>query len=136
MPALNVLHVEDDFADALLVQNTVFESGDYDIGFEVVRDLRDARRKLKNKKFDLVLLDLRLPDSINPNDTLTTMQGLCATTPIVVLSGSMRVDSGAISGDVKQLDKNEYLCGRASGQQQSLAQILRISASNDDFEAI
>ncbi|WP_394693098.1 response regulator [Hyphobacterium sp.] len=136
MPALNVLHVEDDFADALLVQNTVFESGDYDIGFEVVRDLRDARRKLKNKKFDLVLLDLRLPDSINPNDTLTTMQDLCARTPIVVLSGSMRVDSGAISGDVKQLDKNEYLCGRATGQKQSLAQILRISASNDDFEAI
>lgn len=136
MPALNVLHVEDDFADALLVQNNVFESGDYDIGFEVVRDLRDARRKLKNKRYDLVLLDLRLPDSINPDDTLTTMQGLCPSTPIVVLSGSMRVDSGAISSEVNQLDKNEYLCGRTAGQQQSLAQILRMSASDDDFEAI
>lgn len=136
MPALNVLHVEDDFADALLVQNNVFESGDYDIGFEVVRDLRDARRKLKNKRYDLVLLDLRLPDSINPDDTLTTMQGLCPSTPIVVLCGSMRVDSGAISSEVNQLDKNEYLCGRTAGQQQSLAQILRMSASDDDFEAI
>lgn len=136
MSALNVLHVEDDFADALLVQNNVFESGDYDIGFEVVRDLRDARRKLKKKRYDLVLLDLRLPDSINPDDTLTTMQGLCPSTPIVVLSGSMRVDSGAISSEVNQLDKNEYLCGRAAGQQHSLAQILRMSASDDDFEAI
>jgi DNA-binding NtrC family response regulator len=136
MSALNVLHVEDDFADALLVQNTVFESGDYEIGFEVVRDLRDARRKLKNKTYDLVLLDLRLPDSINPGDTLTTMQGLCPVTPIVVLSGSVRVDSGQIPADIKQLDKNEYLCGQATGRQQSLAQVLRMSAANDDFEAI
>jgi len=136
MSALNVLHVEDDFADALLVQNTVFESGDYEIGFEVVRDLREARHKLKNKNYDLVLLDLRLPDSINPDDTLTTMQTLCPVTPIVVLSGSVRVDSNIVPEGIKQLDKNEYLCGRSAAEQQPLAQILRMSASNDDFETI
>lgn len=136
MTALNVLHVEDDFADALLVQNTVFESGDYDIGFEVVRDLREARRKLKNKNYDLVLLDLRLPDSVNPDDTLTTMQSLCPATPIVVLSGSVRVDNGTVPEGINRLDKNEYLCGRAAAGSKPLAQVLRLSASNDDFEAI
>lgn len=136
MTALNVLHVEDDFADALLVQNTVFESGDYDIGFEVVRDLREARRKLKNKNYDLVLLDLRLPDSVNPDDTLTTMQSLCPATPIVVLSGSVRVDNGTVPEGINRLDKNEYLCGRAAAGSKPLAQVLRLSAASDDFEAI
>ncbi len=136
MTALNVLHVEDDFADALLVQNTVFESGDYDIGFEVVRDLHEARRKLKNKNYDLVLLDLRLPDSVNPDDTLNTMQSLCPGTPIVVLSGSVRVDNETVPEGINRLDKNEYLCGRATSGGKPLAQVLRLSASSDDFEAI
>jgi DNA-binding NtrC family response regulator len=136
MSAMNVLHVEDDFADALLVQNTVSESGDYEIGFEVARDLREARRKLKNKLYDLVLLDLRLPDSINPHDTLETVQGLCPLTPIVVLSGSVRVDSQTVPENIQQLDKNEYLSARGSESGQPLAAILRMSASNDDFETI
>jgi DNA-binding NtrC family response regulator len=136
MSALRVLHVEDDFADALLVQNTVFESGDFDIGFEVARDLQDARRKLKNHKYDLVLLDLRLPDSVNPEDTLSTMQGLCPHTPIVVLSGSARVDRYTLPDSIQLLDKNEHLIGRKSETTKPLAQILRLSAANDDFAEI
>jgi len=136
MPDLNVLHVEDDFADALLVQNTVFESGDYEIGFEVARDLREARRKVKNKLYDLILLDLRLPDSVNPHDTLETMQTLCPVTPIVVLSGSVRVDSGTVPDGIMQLDKNEYLTGRRSPAAGHLAHVLRMSASNDDIATI
>ena len=31
--ALKVLHVEDDFADAMLVQHAVCEAGDFDIAF-------------------------------------------------------------------------------------------------------
>ncbi|WP_421788508.1 response regulator [Hyphobacterium sp.] len=136
MSALRVLHVEDDFADALLVQNTVFESGDFEIGFEVARDLQDAKRKLHARDYDLVLLDLRLPDSVNPEDTLNTMQSLCPDTPIVVLSGSVRVDRYTLPKDIQLLDKNEHLTGRKSDATRPLAQILRISAANDDFARI
>lgn len=136
MSALRVLHVEDDFADALLVQNAVCESGDFDIGFEVARDLRDARKKLKRQSYDLVLLDLRLPDSINPEDTLTTMQGLCPDTPIVILSGSVRVDRTTIPDGVPLLDKNEHLSGRHMPDARPLAEILRFSAINDDIAQI
>ena len=38
--ALSVLHVEDDFADAMLVQHAVCEAGDLDIEFEVARTLK------------------------------------------------------------------------------------------------
>ncbi|WP_421789800.1 response regulator [Hyphobacterium sp.] len=135
MSALNVLHVEDDFADALLVQNTVFEAGDYEIGFEVARNLGDARRKLKQKCYDLVLLDLRLPDSLDPRDTFDSVKNMCPVTPIVVLSGSVRVDSGMLPEEITQLDKNRHLCGRVAGPN-SLAQILRDSACGDEFEAV
>ena len=37
--ALRVLHVEDDFADAMLVQHAVCEAGDLEISFEVARTL-------------------------------------------------------------------------------------------------
>ena len=57
--ALKVLHVEDDFADAMLVQHAVCEAGDLDIAFEVARTLRDAKRLLGRNDYDLVLLDLR-----------------------------------------------------------------------------
>ncbi|WP_420434791.1 response regulator [Hyphobacterium sp.] len=136
MSALKVLHVEDDFADALLVQNTVFESGDFEIGFEVARDLQEAKRKLGAQDYDLVLLDLRLPDSVNPEDTLSTMQQLCPITPIVVLSGSVRVDRYTLPEGIQILDKNEHLTGRKTESTKPLAQILRLSADSDDFAEI
>ena len=84
--ALKVLHVEDDFADAMLVQHAVCEAGDFDIAFEVAGTLKDAKRKLSREQYDLVLLDLRLPDSVHPIDTLETAQGCIGETPLLVLS--------------------------------------------------
>lgn len=136
MSALRVLHVEDDFADALLVQNAIFESGDYEIGFEVARDLRDARKKIHSHQYDLILLDLRLPDSVNPEDTITTMQALCPVTPIVILSGSARVDRTNIPEGMPLLDKNEHLSGRRTTEARPLAEIIRFSACNDDIAQI
>ena len=48
--ALHVLHVEDDFADAMLVQHAVCEAGDFDISFEVVRTFSasDRDRRIKH----------------------------------------------------------------------------------------
>ena len=105
--ALKVLHVEDDFADAMLVQHAVCEAGDLDIVFEVARTLKDAKRLLDRNQYDLVLLDLRLPDSIHPRDTLDTAQDCAGDTPILILSGSMSVDAARLPEDIARLDKNE-----------------------------
>lgn len=133
---IKVLHVEDDFADALLVQNAVCEAGDLDISFIVARTLREAKRKLAGGSFDLILLDLRLPDSVKPRETYETVKELCGDTPILVLSGSMSVDSGTLPDDVTTLDKNKHLTGTDGQAPIFLAGVIRQSAMSNQVEAI
>jgi CheY-like chemotaxis protein len=134
--ALRVLHVEDDFADAMLVQHAVCEAGDFDIAIEVVGTLKDAKRKLSHDHFDLVLLDLRLPDSLHPIDTLETTQACCGDTPLLVLSGSMRTDDDHLPEDVTRLDKNVSFKSRPGEAAIDLALIMRQTAESDDFMSI
>ena len=134
--ALKVLHVEADFADAMLVQHAVCESGDLDISFEVARTLKDAKRLLGRNEYDLVLLDLRLPDSIHPGDTLETAQCHAGDTPILVLSGSMSVDAKRLPDDIACLDKNESFRQRAGEVPVHLAHRIREAVDNADIQTI
>tara|TARA_R110002072_G_scaffold224471_1_gene381550 strand:+ start:2788 stop:3201 length:414 start_codon:yes stop_codon:yes gene_type:complete len=134
--ALRVLHVEDDFADALLVQNAVCEAGDFEIVFEVARTLREAKRKLKTGTFDLILLDLRLPDSVKPRETYDIVSECCGETPLLVLSGSMRVDGFALPDEVPALDKNQHLCGMGDAVPVHLAGMIRNTAESSSVETI
>jgi len=133
---LRVLHVEDDFADALLVQNAVCEAGDFDIVFVVARTLREAKRKLKSGAFDLVLLDLRLPDSLKPRETYDVIAGCCNDTPVLVLSGSMSVDGFALPDEIETLDKNQHLVGSGDAAPIHLAGMIRNTAEFSGVEAI
>jgi CheY-like chemotaxis protein len=132
---LKVLHVEDDFADAMLVQHAVCEAGDFDISFEVVGTLKAAKRRLARDAFDLVLLDLRLPDSVDPVDTLESTQSCCGKTPVLVLSGSMNVDKKHLPHGVPRLDKNKSFRARTGGTER-LAREIREAAGGDDVFAI
>jgi|GEM_PF-1102937 len=135
--ALKVLHVEDDFADAMLVQHAVCESGDLDISFEVARTLKDAKRLLGRNDYDLILLDLRLPDSIHPGDTLETAQGHAGDTPILVLSGSMSVDAQRLPDDIACLDKNvSFRQQRAGEMPVHLAYRIREAVGDADIQTI
>ena len=133
---IKVLHVEDDFADALLVQNAVCEAGDLDISFTVARTLREAKRKIAGGAYDLILLDLRLPDSVKPRETYETISDLAGDTPILVLSGSMRIDSDALPEDINSLDKNKHLAGADGQAPIYLASMIRQSAMSNQIEAI
>lgn len=110
---MRVLHVEDDFADAMLLQHALCEAGRYDLELMVARTLRDARRKLSGGDFDLIVLDLRLPDSVSPSDTLRFAREEAGDTPVVVLTGSAGIDREAIARDVPCLDKNTVFLGGA-----------------------
>lgn len=140
MPDTRVLHVEDDFADAMLLQNALCDAGAYDFELEVVRTLRDARFKLAKRGFDLIIADLRLPDSTDPNSTVAQLEKHAAGAPILVLTGSAGIDTekffpaGGGTQSVTVLDKNVYFHNRDDRKSRALLQKVReaIDATNDD----
>ena len=103
-----ILHVEDDFADAMLLQHALCDAGALDMDFEVVRTLHDARFKLSKKAYDLIIADLRLPDSTDPNATVSHIKKHADGAPILVLTGSAGIDADKIGPSVTVLDKNVF----------------------------
>lgn len=134
---LSVLHVEDDFADAMLLQHALCDAGVYDMELEVARTLRDARRKLVKRPYDLVIADLRLPDSIDPNETVSILRRDAGDTPIVVLTGSARVDSEKLGAGVTVLDKNAFFYNPDETKNRALARrVLDACESPGDDDAL
>jgi diguanylate cyclase (GGDEF)-like protein len=83
---LTVLIVEDDEDDALLVRELLLYA-QYDTFTVVVADrLANALEQLAARRFDLILLDLSLPDS-HGLDTLSQVRLQTADIPIIVFTG-------------------------------------------------
>ena len=82
---LSVLLVEDDRADALLVQELIADAA-LDIEFAWTPSVSDAERELKRNRPDCVLLDLNLPDATGI-DALERIGKSDPAIPIVVLTG-------------------------------------------------
>ena len=127
---LHILHVEDDFADAMLLQQALCDAGAFDLELEVARSLSDAKRKLSNRAYDLILLDLRLPDSITPADTLKRVDKIARGTPILVLTGSASFDADKLDADVTVLDKNAFFDGKRTTEVARLIESLRDAATD------
>jgi DNA-binding response OmpR family regulator len=90
-----VLVVEDNDADARYLQETLGERAETNFVCEHATDLASARRALGETSFDVILLDLSLPDAIGIV-TVEEMRRHAAGTPIVVLTG-LRDDRVALS---------------------------------------
>ena len=82
---LSLLLVEDDRADALLVEELIVDAA-AEIRVVWARSLAQAERELARARPDCVLLDLHLPDA-NGIDALDRIIKRDATMPIVVLTG-------------------------------------------------
>lgn len=92
---MNVLLVEDSATDALLAQRSLSE----DLSFRITAVVRlaDAIAKLKETAYDVVLLDLGLPDS-QGLDTLHSVLAQCgADTAVVVLTINDDRTQGALA---------------------------------------
>ena len=81
-----VLLVEDDPGDAHLVRQIL--RGARDVNFEVcwVSSLAEARQQLRDASFDVLLLDLSLPDS-SGLDTVRAGRKSAGSLPLIVLTG-------------------------------------------------
>ena len=85
---ISVLLVEDNLGDARLIREMLRDRTDFGSSYRVthVETLRAAEAQLSLERFDIVLLDIHLPDS-NGLDTLKSICNLNPEIPVIVLTG-------------------------------------------------
>jgi len=91
---INILLVDDDPGDRRLVELALEKSRQpVKFALETAGSLTECLEHLKNNKFDLLLLDLGLPDS-QGLETVDKVSKACPQTPIVVLTGLADEEAG------------------------------------------
>ncbi|MBW4576385.1 MAG: PAS domain S-box protein [Aphanothece sp. CMT-3BRIN-NPC111] len=81
-----ILLVEDNPGDARLVREMLVEEGGERFNLSYAKQLSEAFQYLSEDQFDIILLDLSLPDG-QGLDTLTQTRAVSCQVPIVVLTG-------------------------------------------------
>ena len=113
---LKILLVEDSPSDAVLLQECLTQNSLGHFRFHHAESLADALRLLQAQKFDLLLLDLSLPDSAGP-DTYLRVRKAAPHLPIVLLTS---VEDEAVGLDAVRCGIQDYLIkGQAYGRQTS-----------------
>ena len=83
---IKILLFEDNPGDAGLIEEMVNDSINYSYGLKIAETLEDGMNLLKNDSYDIILLDLGLPDSDGIN-TFLNVQKESSETPIIILTG-------------------------------------------------
>jgi len=83
---IHVLLVEDSPADARLIQELLRESGGREVTIEHTDRVATALQRLNASRPDVLILDLRLPDSTGLA-TFRRIQAKTAAVPVIILSG-------------------------------------------------
>ena len=83
---MRVLLIEDDQADAFLIQDMLLGSTSGNVCVQHVTRLGDGIRLVAEEVFDIIISDLGLPDS-QGLDTVTTLASEVEHLPVVVLTG-------------------------------------------------
>jgi signal transduction histidine kinase len=110
---VRVLLVEDNPGDARLARELLGEVESFEFELEHVERLSEAIAALNRSRFDVVLLDLSLPDS-QGLDGIAGLQKAVPAVPVVVLTG--RKDDG-VAIDVLKAGADDYLIkGQGDGQ--------------------
>ena len=102
---IRVLQIEDNPADTRLIRELVTEASSIDFTWENVERLNTATDLLRVQPFDLVLLDLSLPDS-DGLETFNRLQPHALCLPIVVLTG---LDNESLGIQAVRAGAQDYL---------------------------
>ena len=86
METVRLLLVEDNPVDALCLKQTLEESKGANFAISRVETLAEGKARLEQEDFDVLVLDLGLPDS-QGLETFAAFRDCAPATPIVVLSG-------------------------------------------------
>jgi len=83
---MDILLIEDNTTDVRLIEEFLKKISDFSYELESFSRLGDGLNRLKTKDFDIILLDLKLPDS-DMESTIEKMLNLTSKFPIIVLTG-------------------------------------------------
>lgn len=117
-PALSILLVEDSPSDAVLLQESLSQHEVGGFQFTHAETWAEAAARLSQQSFDVLLLDLSLPDSTG-RDTFVRARAAAPQLPIVVLTS---VADEAVGLEAVRLGIQDYLIkGQAYGRQTARA---------------
>jgi CheY-like chemotaxis protein len=118
MPAILLIddsHMVQDIVSSLL------EAEGYQV--EVADDLAQGVKKLREQKFDLLLVDLNLPEVRGEAGIKLFRQRLKLATPIIVLSGEIKVQTVL---DMKPLDVSAFVAKGEDFEEKLIEEVTRI----------
>ncbi|HXD24232.1 MAG TPA: response regulator, partial [Gemmatimonadaceae bacterium] len=110
---MSLLLVEDNAADARLVRELLLEARPHLFDVTHVTDLRSAVASLTGRRFDVIILDLGLPDSTGL-ETLVRARGGAPDVPVIVLTGLD--DEGSAINAVSHGAQDYLVKGAVTGQ--------------------
>jgi CheY-like chemotaxis protein len=84
---IKILFIEDNSGDAYLIEEHLEECANFSYELKNVGTLNEALGVLKGQLFDVILLDLGLPDSYGIN-TFLSIRNKNPHTPIIILTGT------------------------------------------------
>ncbi len=116
--AVKILLVEDSPSDAALLQESLLHDGGGAFAFTQVERWSEACARLKEKPFDVLLLDLSLPDSAG-RETFVRARAQAPHLPIVVLTG--QADEALGLEAVRHGIQDYLIKGQAYGRQTARA---------------
>lgn len=102
---LRVLHVEDDEVDQRIVARSLRQGELIRPVVETCATLAEARERLDGADFDVIALDLTLPDSVGV-DTLRAILEVAPQVPIVVMTGA---EDDALALELIRLGAEDFL---------------------------
>ena len=112
-PIIRVLLIEDNPADALILREAVRDDVLSSFEFTVAQKLKIGLDLLRDEQFDVILLDLGLPDSQGLT-SFETVHSKFPEKPIVVLSGSK---DEKLALEAVQLGAQDYLVKSETSQE-------------------
>jgi PAS domain S-box-containing protein len=113
---IRLLLVEDNPADARVVERHLKDAGLVHVTTDTVQTAADAAQRLQTVEYDLVLLDLGLPDATGLQ-ALRALKSVADLTPIIVLTGSDDYKQGLLAvreGAQDYLEKRRVNAGMLS----------------------
>ncbi|PIR16424.1 MAG: hypothetical protein COV46_08435 [Deltaproteobacteria bacterium CG11_big_fil_rev_8_21_14_0_20_49_13] len=90
---INLLVIEDNQGDARLVEELLLKSGHVDFDIDTVENFNDGTEEMLKRNFDLVLLDLNLPDS-KGMETFQRFHAKFPAVPVILFTGISDEDIG------------------------------------------